>query len=178
LVPVGAITPSTWIIATNLKRRHLTKSQCAAIAVELLPMLEKEAAERRAATLKKGDVLPVTEEIPEREGESRDQAGEMLGVSGRYVSDAKQLKVEAPTLFEEVRAGTKTITAARREAAGAQRVRFAGGTLRAVPYWYRSKTTPPRSPSWASRRRCHRWRNSSRHCHQTCGMLWRNGRRR
>lgn len=115
-LPVGDITPSTWIIATNLKRRHLTKSQCAAIAVELLPMLEKEAAKRRAQAEgqpRGRKQASVPEKMPEESG-SRDQAGEMLGVSGRYVSDAKKLKAEAPELFEQVKVGTTTLAKARR----------------------------------------------------------------
>ena len=95
----------------------LTKNQCAAIAVDLLPMLEKEAAERMAragASAAPGRPAEKGTEIMPDLSESRDQAGEMLGVSGRYVSDAKRLRAENPELFEEVRAGTKTITAARR----------------------------------------------------------------
>ena len=58
-------------------------------------------------TAKTPDPIPDT-------GESREKAGELLGVGGRFVSDAKRLRAENPELFEEVRAGTKTITAARR----------------------------------------------------------------
>ncbi len=40
---------------------------------------------------------------------SREHAAEMVGVSPRYVSDAKQVKKEAPEAFEGLRAGTVTM---------------------------------------------------------------------
>ena len=103
------------IISLNLKRRHLTASQKAAVAVDLLPHLEAEARERQLSTLKRGTESPDTAQMPER-AEARELAGEALGVSPRYVSEAKRLSQEAPELFEAVKAGAKTITQARREA--------------------------------------------------------------
>ena len=35
------------VVSKNMQRRHLTNSQKATLAVELLPMLEKEAAQRK-----------------------------------------------------------------------------------------------------------------------------------
>jgi len=52
---------------------------------------ERELAKaRQLSTLNKGD-SPVPENLPERaeRGESRDKAGERMGVSGRSVGDAK-----------------------------------------------------------------------------------------
>lgn len=109
-LPVGSVTPSTWVIATNLKRRHLTKSQCAAIAVDLLPMLEKEARERQ------GTRTDISQKIDGSPGRSDEKAGELLGVNRQYVSDAKKLKAESPELFEQVRAGTKNLSTVVRNA--------------------------------------------------------------
>jgi ParB-like chromosome segregation protein Spo0J len=44
--PNGA-TPTAWVIATNLHRRHLTASQRSAVAAEALPLLAAEAKERQ-----------------------------------------------------------------------------------------------------------------------------------
>src|SRR4030042_5134213 len=42
--------PLTYIISQNIKRRHLTKSQLAAVVVESLPKLEEEAKKRQATS--------------------------------------------------------------------------------------------------------------------------------
>jgi N6-adenosine-specific RNA methylase IME4 len=109
-------SPVAFVISANLKRRHLTESQKAAVAQDVLPLLEKEAKERRNANLKRGDGKPVKEIIPERErGESRDHAAKLLGVNPRYVSDAKKINEQKPGLFEKVRSGKTTIPEAIRE---------------------------------------------------------------
>jgi len=51
----GSLT--AFVVGLNLHRRHLTSGQCAAIAVEMLPMLEAEARERQLATLKQNTPL-------------------------------------------------------------------------------------------------------------------------
>ena len=43
----GEGSPLSWVVATNLVRRHLTASQRAVVAFDLLPMLEAEAKERQ-----------------------------------------------------------------------------------------------------------------------------------
>lgn len=83
-----------WIISHNLHRRHLTASQRAAIAVEYEKRLAIEAAARQRAG------KPV-----EAGGRASDLAGELLGVSGRTVRDAKFVAEHDPGLFERVRAG-------------------------------------------------------------------------
>lgn len=105
----GMGSPTVWVISLNLHRRHLTASQRAAIAVDVLPVLEWEAKKRQLA----GVNLPAL--MPEGPGESREQAAEMFNVSPRYVADAKKLKADAPDLYAEVRQGDKTITEAKRE---------------------------------------------------------------
>jgi hypothetical protein len=39
----GGGSPVEWVIATNLHRRHLTASQRAVVALDILPLLEREA---------------------------------------------------------------------------------------------------------------------------------------
>ena len=106
----------SFVVSLNLKRRHLNASQRAACALDIKPMLEEEANAYKLSKLKHGNILPVVELIPQREeGKSRDQAGEMFGVSGRYVSEAETIKEKAPDLFDQVKAGEISLTQARRE---------------------------------------------------------------
>lgn len=103
-----------FVISMNLHRRHLTSSQRACVATDVLPMLEEEARLRQIAQLKQGDKTPVVAKIPPREkGKSRDKAATATSVSPRYVSDAKKLKEEQPEIYAEVRAGKKTIPEAK-----------------------------------------------------------------
>ena len=102
-----------FVVSLNLHRRHLTSSQRAVIALDVLPMLEAEARERLVRT---GGAPAGKEKIPYPEqGQARDHAAAIVGVNARYVSDAKAIAQEAPDLLEEIRAGGTTITAAKRE---------------------------------------------------------------
>jgi len=95
--------------------------------VDMLPLLEKEAVERKAEggmrTLEARGVIEQTDTPKENEvenvvspgrakmpylGKASEQAAEMVGTSPRYVSDAKHVKKEAPEAFEGLRAGTVT----------------------------------------------------------------------
>ncbi len=74
-----------FVLSLNLNRRHLSSSQKATLAVDMLPILEAEAKERQVANLKKGDEAPVTQKVAEREkGESREKAAKMTGTNRQY----------------------------------------------------------------------------------------------
>lgn len=104
-----------FVISLNLLRRHLTQGQKAALAVDILPALAEEA-QKRLATSTGGSSPRPRAKIPEAEkGRARDKAAEVVGVSPRYVADAKKLKEEKPNLYAKVKAGKKTITEAKRE---------------------------------------------------------------
>ena len=54
----GAGSPVEWVISENLIRRHLTSSQRAVIALDMLPLLENEAKERQRLSPGRGKRYP------------------------------------------------------------------------------------------------------------------------
>lgn len=91
--------PLEYVISQNLKRLHLTASQKAAIATNLLQKFQEEAKERQKehAGTAPGKSKTLRETLPEvKKGQARDKAGETLGVSGKLVADAQKIKEEAP----------------------------------------------------------------------------------
>jgi N6-adenosine-specific RNA methylase IME4 len=108
--------PVAFVISKNLHRRHLNKSQEAMIATTVKPMLAEEARKRQAIFTGNQYTSGVSELIPEEQkGRSADKAGELFGVSGRYVSDAEKIKNEAPEYVEPIMQGEMTITRAKQE---------------------------------------------------------------
>ena len=111
-----------FIISLNLRRRHLTASQKAIVALNILPWLEKEAKERQVEGAKIGgqtagsgrpkEKNSLVEKLPQPikdETKSRHQAGQAVGVSGRYISEAKKLREEAPKIFKKIEEGRLTL---------------------------------------------------------------------
>lgn len=107
--------PVAWVVSQNVRRRHLTATQRAALAVDLLPELEAEAKARQAH----GSTAPgktLVEKVPQAsEGKARDRAAELVQVNERYVSDAKKVAAESPQLLDQMRAGEITLRDAQRE---------------------------------------------------------------
>jgi N6-adenosine-specific RNA methylase IME4 len=105
--------PVSYVISKNLHRRHLNGSQRAILALNLKEYFEKQAKLRQGMN---SNFAHVREQIPEHEkGRSRKQAGELFGVSGRYVSEAEKIKHEAPEYIEPIMQGEITLTKARQE---------------------------------------------------------------
>ena len=106
-------TPLAFVLSLNNERRHLTKSQLAMVAVEILPIHEAEAEERMLA----GVALDPEQIVAQgsRAPQARDIAAKAVGVNRQYVSDAKAIKEADPELAEEVFVGTKSLAQAKRE---------------------------------------------------------------
>lgn len=111
----GEGSPVDFVVSLNLHRRHLTPGQRAMLGADVLPLKEAEASDRRLAAQNNEAGRAVKEIIPELvAGQSRDVAGALVGVNGRYVSKAKRIQEAAPDLAAEVRAGQKNIPWAMR----------------------------------------------------------------
>lgn len=94
----------SFVISTNLNRRHLTQSQRACVSQDILPFLEVEAKKRmvlsHSAPTKMSELT---------KGESREKASKMFNVGTTFISQAKKLKELRPELFEEVKQGKKKL---------------------------------------------------------------------
>ena len=93
--------PLSFVVSTNLIRRHLDASQRAILGVRLEPLYAEEAAERQAAAGGK-DPGPLPPNLAEAIGEARDKAAAIVGVSHSYISMAKAMVAAAPELEEIV----------------------------------------------------------------------------
>ena len=101
-------SPIEYVWSLNGVRRHLSKSQRAAIAVEMVPYLEAEAEAR----MKAGKADPSVES---HKGRSTAIAGKRVGVGETLVTRAKRVKDADPKLFEKVKAGEVQVEPALRQ---------------------------------------------------------------
>jgi hypothetical protein len=107
----GEDSPLAWAISKNLRRRQFNASQRAVLALEVLPMLEKEARERLRLSAKQpgGRVAHECATLPQGDerarGRATHQAARLMGASSRYIQAAKQVRRFAPDLLVHVLAG-------------------------------------------------------------------------
>jgi hypothetical protein len=125
--------PASYVFSKNFHRRHLNANQKALVAYRLLPRLEEEARKRQLAGKgadgsggrgnKKGENLVVqvpqglaetpdgvaAQEPAQAVGRARDQAAELVGVSGNYIAWLKLIEKEAPHQMKAIEEGKKTI---------------------------------------------------------------------
>lgn len=106
--------PLAYIYSKAL-HRNMTDTQKACAAVRIEAELSKEGYAIREANLKQNGPEKVPVPLRRTDGKSRDFAGALFGVSGRYVSEAKLLFTSAPKLFEECFTGRQFLTRAVRE---------------------------------------------------------------
>lgn len=98
-----------FVISTNLQRRHLNSGQKAAICVEMLPVVE---AQTRSGQSEKISAYRSGEAVSSERVRSADIIGSAMGVSGRYVAQAKRLFKENVELFEQVKSGVLSLSKA------------------------------------------------------------------
>jgi hypothetical protein len=117
----GAGSLVALVLSLNLQRRHLTPSQKACVGEDSLPHYEAEAKERQAHGMTApGKTLRAT--LPEAsEGRARDHAAKAVGVSPRYIEEAKAIRQRSPEMFEAVRRGDQTIYSAKKALRATQR---------------------------------------------------------
>lgn len=104
--------PATFVVSLNLKRRHLTASERAVVAVELLPELEREAKQRQGTRTDLSTSPPQGGEVAHP---AVNEAAAAVGVSPRIVERAKRVARDDPEAFEQVRRGDLTVGRAERE---------------------------------------------------------------
>ena len=113
--------PVAFAISLNLKRRHLTTGQRAAIAADLVPVYAAEGLRRMAAggaaaapgkPAEKG--FADLQNLSTERHNSAQKAADAVGVSARAVSQFKRVEEAAPELAEKVRAGELSLNKAER----------------------------------------------------------------
>jgi site-specific DNA-methyltransferase (adenine-specific) len=109
-----------FVVSLNLQRRHLTASQkamCATVAekkfAEEAERRVKARARERTEAKKRGEELEVRKK--DYKDWSANRAGDLVGVNGNYVVQAKKVQAHSPELAEKVRMGQLTLPQASRE---------------------------------------------------------------
>lgn len=100
-----------FVVAKNRDRRHLTPSQCAALAVELEPMYADAAKGRQSANRPE---LSVGLHEAEK-GRAIEHAAVVAGASWSNAAKAKAIKAKDEDLFEDIKSGRTTVNAAKKD---------------------------------------------------------------
>ena len=100
----GAGTPLEYIISENVKRRHLTVGQRAALAVELRPLIDRDI-----------DAPPNSRRATPSKRASVKAAAEYVKVHPASVEVYQSMATTAPDLAKEVRSGEKPLWSAHAE---------------------------------------------------------------
>ena len=106
----GDGSPLALVIALNFMRRHLTASQRAVVAFELLPMLEAEAKDRQR--LSPGRGRKVANKLATSSGKASQFAARIAKTNSAYVENVKSINRKAPEVIPEIRSGHMTLNEA------------------------------------------------------------------
>lgn len=102
--------PVRFVLGLNVHRRHMTPSELAVLALEVLPLFEEQAKARMLA----GRPPDPRTERAQGHGTAASEAAAAVGTSPASVKRAKALKDHAPDLLDQVKQGDMTVTAAER----------------------------------------------------------------
>lgn len=106
----GEGSPLAWVVAVNFMRRHLTASQRAVVAFDLLPMLEAEAKDRQR--LSQGRGKKVAKKLAMTSGKASQFAARIAKTNSAYVEKVKAISRKTPEIIPAVRSGRITISEA------------------------------------------------------------------
>lgn len=108
----------------NIHRRHLTVTQRALIATQLLPRLREEAKHRQIEGGRRGgkQLPPRVVEAKARQNEAAVQAGRLVGVGATAVRTVMRAEATRPDLVEKLKAGQISARTANREMTGGPKV--------------------------------------------------------
>jgi hypothetical protein len=131
------VSPEEYIFDVNMKRRHLTTSQRAAIAAEFANMRQGTRTD-----------LEPSDNCPEV---SLEKASELLKVSRKSVSRAKKVKEEDPDTFAKVKSGGVSLNSAVNsvETNRAEQSQQRQKKLRSVPKYDHRKLEKDWSKFWS-----------------------------
>lgn len=105
IAPDMADSPRLFVLQENLNRRHLSASQRAAIAAELM---EAELEEPEAVS------SPISDATPRSSTDTTEKAARSAGVSRSVMADAKAVLKSDPEAHQQVKKGEISVSAAKK----------------------------------------------------------------